>query len=81
MAPITAVASVRSVPGGGGPGQVHESDVTRDTTMHPQLMYDVADLGRREQLQEQTRRRSSLRRVTTRLPEHTRRSRRPRHTA
>ncbi|MBD7950812.1 hypothetical protein [Oerskovia rustica] len=49
--------------------------------MHPQLMYDVADLGRREQLQEQTRRRSSLRRATTRLPEHTRRSRRPRHTA
>lgn len=81
MAPITAVAPVRSVPGGGGPGQVHESDVTRDITMHPQLMFDVADLGRREQLQEQTLRRRNLRRTTTRLPEHTREARRPRDTA
>ncbi|MBE7701394.1 hypothetical protein H9623_13940 [Oerskovia sp. Sa1BUA8] len=49
--------------------------------MHPQLMFDVADLGRREQLQEQTLRRRNLRRTTTRLPEHTREARRPRDTA
>jgi hypothetical protein len=49
--------------------------------MHPLITYDVAALSRREQLQEQTLRRSQLRRSTTRVPEHTRQARLPRRPA
>ncbi|MHA7132586.1 hypothetical protein [Oerskovia turbata] len=49
--------------------------------MHPQLMHDVADLGRREQLQEQTLRRAALRRASTRIPARTRQARLPRRAA
>ncbi|MFC8921368.1 hypothetical protein [Cellulosimicrobium sp. NPDC057127] len=49
--------------------------------MHPLITFDVAALSRREQLQEQSLRRSQLRRTTTRVPARTRQARLPRRTA
>ncbi len=49
--------------------------------MHPLITYDVAALSRREQLQEQSLRRSQLLRTTARVPARTRRARLPRRTA
>ncbi|MFE9234873.1 hypothetical protein [Cellulosimicrobium funkei] len=45
------------------------------------ITYDLAALSRREQLQEQTLRRSQLRRTTTRVPAPTRQARLSRRTA
>lgn len=46
------MTSVRFLPGGGGSGQTHESDVTRGTHVHTLTDYELAMLLHRERLRE-----------------------------